>query len=77
MDMVFIIGSSPYLVNVSSLSSGIHSITFNAIVNGVVRGSATQSFIVSEGAALLMTCLKWLLILICFYIRCACGIQRN
>ena len=45
-------GSSPYVVDVSSLSSGLHNITFNTIVDGVVRGSATQSFIVSEGAAL-------------------------
>ena len=47
--MYFLLGTSPYTINVSSLSSGVHSITFNAIVNGVVRGSATQSFLVSEG----------------------------
>ena len=45
----FSLGSSPYVVDVSSFSSGTHNITFNAIVNGVVRGSATQSFLVSEG----------------------------
>ena len=43
------LGTSPYTVDVSSLSSGVHTITFNAIVNGEVRGSATQSFLVSEG----------------------------
>ena len=44
-----LLGSSPYVADVSSLSSGVHTITFNAIVNGEVRGSATQSFLVSEG----------------------------
>ena len=48
----FSLGTSPYVVDVSSLSSGVHNITFNTIVDGVVRGSATQSFIVSEGTAI-------------------------
>lgn len=46
----FPLGASPYVVDVSSLSSGVHTITYNVTVDGVVRGTETQSFIVTEGA---------------------------
>ena len=47
---MFVLGSSPYVIDASSLNSGAHTIAFNAIVqSAVIRGSAAQSFIVSEG----------------------------
>ena len=70
-----LLGSSPYVADVSSLSSGVHTITFNAIVNGEVRGSATQSFLVAEGMYNHNGAIKMAMYVICnVYIRCACGI---
>ena len=44
-----VIGSSPYVFNVSTLSRGQHNITFSVIIDGEVRGLATETFTVLEG----------------------------
>lgn len=43
------IGTSPYVIDTSTLSRGEHTITFAVIVNGVVRGLANETFTVLEG----------------------------
>jgi len=43
-----LLGVSPFVIDTSSLSVGIHNITIRAIVDGIVQGIATQSFEVLE-----------------------------
>ena len=42
------IGVSPFVVDTSSLSAGIHNITIRTLIDGIVRGIATQPFEVLE-----------------------------
>ena len=43
------LGSSPYVIDTSTLSRGQHNITFSVIINNEVRGLATESFTALEG----------------------------
>ena len=47
--LLSLLGSAPYVINTASLSRGEHNITFSVIIDGVVRGLATQTFTVLEG----------------------------
>ena len=42
------LGDSPYVVETSTLTTGPSSITIRSVINGVVRGTSTQSFNVLE-----------------------------
>ena len=42
------LGTSPYVVDASTLTTGPSSITIRSVINGVVRGTSTQSFNVLE-----------------------------
>ena len=45
------LGSSPYVIDTSTLIRGEHNITFSVIINDEVRGLATETFTVLEGSA--------------------------
>jgi len=45
---ISLLGASPFVVDISLLSPGIHNITIRTIIDGIVRGIATQPFEVLE-----------------------------
>ena len=53
--LVMVIGSSPYVFNTSTLSRGQHNVTFSVIIDGEVRGLATETFTVLEGLTLALS----------------------